>query len=216
LSEFVNSLLRLRDAINNDIEIATEADTVLIYDRPIGPEGLQWRQLQDWWAEREGGIPQEEAKKTLYNRLQSCLPLSSPPQRFLFSAFHKAFGKSIPTLPALLPEVWLHWDPKTIAQRGSNALPRFRMDFLMLLPFGVRIVVEVDGKHHYADESGAASPKEYAKMVAADRDLRLARYEVFRFGAAELDGGDDGRSAVREFFELLFKRYGVSYALGSK
>ena len=59
----------------------------------------------------------------------------------------------MPDLPALLPEVWLHWDPKTVAERGPNALLRFRMDFLLLLPAGARIVVEVDGKYHYADQS---------------------------------------------------------------
>jgi len=59
----------------------------------------------------------------------------------------------VPDLPALLPEVWLHWDPKTVAERGPNALLRFRMDFLLLLPAGARIVVEVDGKYHHADQS---------------------------------------------------------------
>lgn len=51
----------------------------------------------------------------------------------------------------LLPEVWLHWDPRTVKERGPNALLRFRMDFLLLLPHGTRVVIEVDGKHHYAD-----------------------------------------------------------------
>jgi hypothetical protein len=45
-------------------------------------------------------------------------------------------------------------------------------------------------------------------MVAADRDLKLAGYEVYRFGAAELNG-DHGRERVRAFFEALFRRYGV-------
>ncbi|MFB7225150.1 hypothetical protein [Streptomyces sp. NPDC056227] len=29
--------------------------------------------------------------------------------------------------PALLPEVWLHWDPKTVEERGPEALLRSRM-----------------------------------------------------------------------------------------
>jgi hypothetical protein len=35
----------------------------------------------------------------------------------------------------------------------------------------------------------SASLDTYAVMVAADRDLRLAGYEVFRFGANEVVGG---------------------------
>jgi len=42
---------------------------------------------------------------------------------------------------------------------------RERMDFLLLLPRGVRIMLEVDGKQHYA-EGDTASPKLYSDMVA--------------------------------------------------
>lgn len=52
-------------------------------------------------------------------------------------------------------------------------LNRQRMDFLLLLPRAVRIVIEIDGKQHYAEES-AASPTRYAEMMRADRDLRFA------------------------------------------
>ena len=105
--------------------------------------------------------------------------------------------------------MWLHWDPKTVAQRGANALTRFRMDFLLLLPENRRIVVEVDGQQHYAEDGGHASPTKYGEMMAADRDLRLAGYEVFRFGGAEL-GAKDAPSTVAAFFCALFKRYGVT------
>lgn len=108
--------------------------------------------------------------------------------------------------PALLPEVWLYWDPKTALERGKDALLRFSMDFLMLLPNGVRIVIEVDGKHHYSDASGRGDPQKYADMVAADRDLRLAGYDVYRFGAVELNGESGVRNAG-DFFERLFKLY---------
>lgn len=201
--------LRFRDAVNNDIEIVTGADQVLVYDRPIGTDGLRWRDLQAWWAEHEGGLDDEEAKKTLYQRLARSLPSTSPPQSFLFRQFFKTFASAVHDLPALLPEVWLHWDPKTVEERGVDALARFRMDFLMLLPHGRRIVVEVDGKQHFADDEGRASPARYATMMAADRELRLAGYEVFRFGAAEL-AGSQGARAVKEFFTALFERHWVT------
>jgi ubiquinone/menaquinone biosynthesis C-methylase UbiE len=59
---------------------------------------------------------------------------------------------------------------------------------LLLLPHGTRVVLEVDGKQHYAAEDGQADTTRYASMVAADRELKLSRYEVFRFGGAELQG----------------------------
>jgi len=200
--------LRFSDAINNDVEVVSGRDHVLIYDRPIGSEGLAWRDLQIWWEESTG-LEGEEAKKSLYRRLISCLPDNSPPQRLLFESYFKHFKHSIPRLPALLPEVWLHWDPKTVQERGKDALLRFRMDFLLLLPNGVRIVLEVDGKQHYADADSKAEPSKYAAMVAADRDLRLAGYDVYRFGATELIAST-GPTMVGEFFERLFRAYRLS------
>lgn len=197
--------LRFSDAINNDVEVVTNQEQVLIYDRPIGPGGLTWQELQDWWAE---GHPStvEAAKKALYYRLRDSLPENSPPQRLLFESYFRRFTDAIPVLPVLLPEVWLYWDPKTALERGKDALLRFRMDFLMLLPNGVRIVIEVDGKHHFSDASGRAAPQKYAEMVAADRDLRLAGYDVYRFGAAELSG-EQAFARTGDFFKRLFKLY---------
>lgn len=198
--------LRFRDAINNDIEVVTHADEVLVYDRPIAAGGLTWRDLQAWWADREG-LDSVDAKQSLYSRLLAALPESSPPQRLLFEMFYKTFRKRVPELPALLPEVWLHWDSKTVRERGVHALLRFRMDFLILISPSIRVVIEVDGKQHYADQD-RADPKRYAAMVQADRELRLAGYEVYRFGGSEL-AEDSGRKLAAEFFVRLFERHGL-------
>lgn len=200
--------LRFRDALDNDIEIVTNADKVLVYDRPIGNDGLRWNDLQQWWSDTEQIVDATQAKRSLYARLKASLPHNSPPQTLLFDAFFEGFRSAVPNLPALLPEVWLHWDPRTIKERGMDALLRFRMDFLLLLPQGVRVVIEVDGKHHYADTGGSADVQRYAQMVRADRELKLAGYEVFRFGAAELQA-PTGKVDVKAFFVALFKRYGV-------
>jgi hypothetical protein len=200
--------LRFRDAVNNDIEIVTNADKVLVYDRSIGVAGLLWRDLQAWWSEVEGIADDEEAKKALYRRLRDSLPDESPPQKLLFDSFYRGFGSAVPDLPALLPEVWLHWDPKTVEERGPEALVGHRMDFLMLLPGSVRVVIEVDGKHHYASDGGRADCARYAQMVADDRELKLARYHVFRFGAPELTE-EVAAAKVKEFFDRLFMLYGV-------
>lgn len=200
--------LRFKDALDNDIEIVTNTDKVLVYDRPIGNEKLRWSDLQQWWGETKQITDDTKAKHSLYRRLKACLPHNSPPQALLFEAFFEGFRHAVPSLPALLPEVWLHWDPRTIKERGRDALLRFRMDFLLLLPHGVRVVIEVDGKHHYADDAGYADVQRYAQMVQADRELKLSGYEVFRFGAAELQV-PTAKADIKAFFDGLFKRYSV-------
>lgn len=204
--------LRLSNALDNDVEIVGNAESVLIYDRKIGEGGLPWTQLLAWWSETKGITDREEAKKSLYKRLKSCLPPSSPPQLNFYDAFHKCFGRDVPNLPALLPEVWFHWDPKTVQERGADALLRFRMDFLMLLPNGVRVVLEIDGKHHFADSDGRANAQRYADMVKADRELKLVGYEVFRFGAKELGDKAQAESVVTDFFQSLFDRHHLKYS----
>ncbi len=81
------------------------------------------------------------------------------------------------------------------------------MDFLLLLPGRQRVVVEVDGQHHFA-ENDRPSLKIYAEMVSADRELRLAGYEVYRFGANELVGAG-AEVRVTDFFEKLFRLHRV-------
>ena len=89
---------------------------------------------------------------------------------------------------ALIPQVYLHDDPavvKTLWHR--DGLVRQRMDFLVLLPNAQRIVLEVDWSQHFSEDD-VPSLALYAQMVAADSELRLAGYEVYRFGANEQVG----------------------------
>jgi hypothetical protein len=46
--------------------------------------------------------------------------------------------------------------------------------------------------------------------VRGDRELKLAGYEVFRFGAAELQDREQARTLLRQFFADLFRRFGVT------
>ena len=200
--------IRIIDAINNDIEILSGAGDVLVYDRPTH-EGVLWRDLQAWWKDAQHLASDEEAKSTLYDRLLASLPENSPPQQNLFKAYHYIHAGAVPRLPALLPEVWLHWDPKTIKERGAAAMLDFRMDFLLLLPHGHRVVLEVDGATHYS-AGGRPDPAVYAKGARSDRELKLARYEVFRFGATELQDRKSAEPMLRQFFTDLFRQFDVT------
>jgi hypothetical protein len=95
--------IRFRDAMNNDIEIVSNAEECVVYDRPVAVAGLRWRELQQWLAETSKQDDPQLAKKTLYLRLLSCLPKSSSPQCLLFTLFYSASRSAIPDLPALLP-----------------------------------------------------------------------------------------------------------------
>jgi hypothetical protein len=200
--------IRIIDAINNDIEIVSNAEDVLVYDRPTH-EGILWRDLQAWWKDVQQITDDEKAKITLYKRLRNSLPESSPPQRNLFDVYHHIHRDELPGLPALLPEVWLHWDPRTVRERGPEALLNFRMDFLLLLPYGHRVVLEVDGATYYTT-AGRPDADQYAKGVRGDRELKLARYEVFRFGATELQHPTSADPLLRRFFADLFHQLGVT------
>lgn len=210
--------LYFADAINNDVAIANDSDA-LIYDRALSDGGLRWDALVDWWREWERIEEASDARKGLFRRLRAAVHAAqSPGEVAIFEAYYAHFSRSLGAqLPALIPQVYLHYDLRTASERGaSRVLPRQRMDFLLLLGHGARVVVEVDGRHHFANGE-AASPSRYAEMAAEDRRLRLQGYEVYRFGAAEfvdvqrVDGryavGPRSKQLIVDFFEKLFARH---------
>ena len=199
----------LRDAINNVIEITENAEFCLVYDQPLSEKGLSWRELTAWWTLKQGLIGDEiDSARKLYRRLDEAIA-DNEYERLVFKTYAELYaGADGFDLPALIPQVYLHYDPYTRRERGvTGPLARQRMDFLMLFPRRVRVVIEVDGKQHYADDDGRAVPERYAEMMKEDRSLRLAGYEVYRFGAKELMNGERSRELVRQFFESLLQKH---------
>lgn len=211
--------LYFADAINNDVAIANDSDA-LIYDLPLSAHGLLWTSLAKWWGARNAHDNTADANKALFRRLRAAVSAaSSPGEAAVFEIYYAHFAPTMGgKLPALIPQVYLHYDPRSAMQRGTKrALPRQRMDFLLLLGHGARVVVEIDGKHHFANGE-VPSPSRYAEMASEDRRLRLQGYEVYRFGAAEfadVQRQEDGRyivgpvsaQLVVNFFERLFARH---------
>ena len=216
--------LVFRDAVNNDVEIVKHADLCLIYERPLSSaHGLSWLTLVEWWRDlSDTSIDILEARKSFGERLLQSIPANSPGEQAIFRSYFKSFAERLgDKLPALIPQVYLHYDPLTQRERGEEKLlTRQRMDFLMLLPNNVRVVIEVDGKDHYSID-GRASPPRYAEMMFEDRRLRLCGYELYRFGAAEFDDasplsphgtqtvGEKSRLVIEQFFTALFKRHRI-------
>jgi len=198
-----------KDAVNNDIVILSNADSCLVYDRPILDDGLLWSELADWWRTTccEAATTADEARRQLGRRLRQSL--ASEAERGLFDAYFRRLRANLgEALPALIPQVYLHYDPAIAAKiRHREAMERQRMDFLLLLPRRARVVIEVDGQHHFTQD-GNPSLVTYARMVKADRDLRLLEYEVYRFGANELVGSGV-EELVKGFFLRLFEKHHV-------
>lgn len=199
----------LSDSISNDIKIIKNEEYCLVFDQPIPHNGLYWKDLIAWWGEKEDQkINSSNIDAQLYKRLYKSL--DSVPEKLLFKTFFEYYKNSLgDKFPALVPQVYLHYDPYTIKQLSQEKrISRQRMDFLLLFSNKIRIVLEVDGKQHYS-EGEMSSPKNYSEMVSTDRELKLNGYEVFRFGGYELSKGEDSKSMLKMFFDKLLKKYGV-------
>jgi very-short-patch-repair endonuclease len=200
----------LRDAVNNVIEIVKNAEHCLVFDRPLGPEGLTWQALVDWWRARQGSSDEREAARNLYERLQRSLGDNDPEKLVLRTYAERYRPDGGFQIPALVPQVYLHYDPYTKAELGpeGQVLGRQRMDFLMLFPDQSRVVIEIDGRQHYGSgqNNEKTDPVRYAEMVLEDRALRLRGYEVYRFGGAEFVGGNTVQ-VLNDFFDALLARH---------
>jgi hypothetical protein len=203
------------DAISNDVVILKHAEHCLVYDELITESGLLWSELVDWWARKEGRQSSEKrTRNALGLRLRASL--TSPIEQRMFDEYYRCWRPQLgEKLPALIPQVYLHYDPlsvRALHARGEDK--RFyvqRMDFLILLPQNVRVVLELDGKQHYTEQGPHGlrpSPRAYADTMAGDRQLRLAGYEVYRFGGSELAESTAERT-TRDFFAALFRRHGL-------
>lgn len=167
----------------------------------VHPEGLTWRALVAWWAntDRVPADAEREVATALYRRLAASMG-NNDAEKFLFDSYCALYRTRGFDLPALIPQVYLHYDPYT--KRAGGKLVRQRMDFLLLLPNRRRIVIELDGQQHYAN-NGRPRPDLYAAMVSEDRRLRLDGYEVYRFGGQEFLNRKSAASMLSEFFQEL-------------
>lgn len=206
--------LVLKDTLTYEIKIVANQQSVLIYDQPIGSGGLSWHDLSSWWASNNNIT--HNIDHAFYTRLESSL--GSPPEHLFFRTYYENYNpNNFKSFPILIPQVYLHYDPYTLKQlNGGARIPRQRMDFLMILPGNNKIVIEIDGIQHYADDNTLqGSPLKYASMVAEDRRLKLRNYQVYRFGGNELMANNPlqeamAKTTVIEFFEELFNKHSIN------
>lgn len=198
----------ITDVIDGDINLVANDGEALIYDEKI-EDSLNWSELLEWWEDYN-----LDSKISLKKRLIESL--DSEPEVLFFKAYFQNFHSQLgENLPALIPQVYVAYDPISARDlpNGKTRI-RQRIDFLMILPNLKRVIIEIDGKQHYADEDGRASPRKYAEMVRVDRDLRLRGYEVYRFGGAEFyndqnTAENNAVEVVKDFFTALFKQHEI-------
>lgn len=196
------------DVIDSDINLVTNNDESLIYDRSI-QSYLTWLDLEKWWEENN-----TRTNFTLKNRLLESL--DSEPEILFFESYFEIFQNQYKNnLPALVPQVYLAYDPLSAKElpNGKTRI-RQRIDFLLIMPNLKRIIIEIDGKHHYANDDGRANVHKYAEMVKTDRALKLRGYDLYRFGGGEFynskgDAKLNSKKLVQEFFEMLFNFYKI-------
>ena len=210
------------DALNNDIRITRNENHCLIYNRSIPSSGVMWNDLVEWYAAENNLTDDQNPEVAFITRLCDCLDTSfkangakAGPETWMLQAYYNLKKELGIDLPALIPQVYLYYDPQTLKQRGYKLFEHQKMDFLMIFSHKDRIVIEIDGKQHYA-EGATASPKLYSEMVRAHREMSLLGYDVYRFGGYEFMGADADETvknkvleSIKQFFVRLFCKYGI-------
>ena len=212
----------LDDSLSNTIQLIDNGVDCLVYNQIISSDGLKWNELVMWWSNKDE-YDETDADK-LFERLIKSMD-SSPEKNFMWVYYHhfiKEMNNS--NLPALIPQVYCHYDPKSALMRQGTVYVHQRMDFLMLFSDKERVVIEIDGVQHYSEEKelellvdkkaekvrkNLATPKKYAEMVEDDRKLKLYGYNVFRFGGYEFMKEQHPKKKIIHFFGKLFELYGV-------
>lgn len=203
------------DALANDIRVVN-ANGALIYDQGIPVEGISWDFLVEWYKLLEI----DNTEKMMAHYFYDCL--DSEAERLFYKGYISYIKENGKHLPALIPQVYMYYDPKTKNQRDFKIFEHQKMDFMLIIRPTQRIVIEIDGSQHYAEDEVVpgtqykhyASPQRYAEMMKAHREMSLAGYDVYRFGGREFWVNDynsesDIINRVKEFFELLFEKYYV-------
>lgn len=194
----------IEDSLTNVIKIIGDEDKCLVYSLPISNEGLSWHDLVTWW--NKGNEEYElDVEQELFKRLELSLD-SEPEKQFMKIYYNNLHRLENNKLPALIPQIYCHYDPKSARMRNGQIYVHQRMDFLLLFSNNRRVVIEIDGKQHYS-VGDKASPKLYSKMVEDDRKLKLYGYDVFRFGGFEFVDTSEIQKKIVQFIQDLYNYY---------
>ncbi len=180
----------IKDVLEGNLNIVNDKD-VLVYDGDISDSFL-YRDFDEWW----------KIAKEKYKNYHSSLNGMEK----MVADFYKRYYRKADN-PVLIPQVYIHYDPKDQKFRKkmkSGEILKFqRMDFLIIYS-GRRIIIEVDGELH----TPGNNLEEYSKQCKYDREMRFLGYEVFRLGGYELT--HNFNDTVKTFFKDLYESLEIS------
>lgn len=182
----------VRNVLDGNLEVLNNHE-VLIYDDDI-KDSLTYADFKVWWNKNKD-------KYSWYNPAHQMNAMELRVQEYYKNNFSKDM------FPVLIPQVYLHYDPKDKETRKkyqhNEALIFQRMDFLIIYK-GKRIIIEIDGKTHTAENS----LEHYSKQLEYDRTMKFLGYEVFRLGGYELTKNFEG--TIQTFFSNLMRYLQIS------
>lgn len=180
--------IRVSDVLDGKLDLLNK-DDVLYYDGPM-QDSILYLDFDIWWRKNSH-------KYKWYNPKEQMNAIE-----LKFANYYKKTYKA-DSFPVLIPQVYIHYDPKDKKSREIyNILTFQRMDFLMIYK-GKRVIIEIDGKTHTPENS----LREYSLQTEYDRTMRFLGYDVFRLGGYEL--AHNFEEVVGRFFENLINYLGV-------
>lgn len=184
----------VKNVLKKEIEVRGSGSG-LVYMANTGKNPILWKDVLKWYEDEfHDSLDGFSAKESLKSKLLLSLSKASPPEAIFFNAYCEATIDQYNSL-ALFPQVWMQYDTRSASDRGGvSAFKHQRMDFMLFLKKGKTLILEIDGRDHYANklipkpkeckyDVYIADPDKYAEMMNEDRKMRFNGYEVLRYGA---------------------------------
>lgn len=181
----------IKDVLDGKLDVINDKD-LLVYNGDISNSFL-YKDFNKWW---------NKVSADKYKDYKSSL---NAIEQKVADYYKSNFKKD--EFPVLIPQVYLHYDPKNQKFRrmieDGSILTFQRMDFLIIYR-GKRVIIEIDGETHTPENN----LEKYSKQCKYDRDMRFLGYDVFRLGGFELTFNFE--YVVRDFFDKLFNYLNVN------
>lgn len=177
----------INDVLDGNLKVLNDSD-ILIYDDEI-KESLTYADFRTWWNKNK-------KKYSWYDPTKQMNEMELRVQDY----YKKYYSGDM--FPVLIPQVYLHYDPKDKEVRKkykyNQALIFQRMDFLIIYK-NRRVIIEIDGKTHTPEHS----LEQYSRQLEYDRTMKFLGYDVFRLGGYEL--AKNFEETLKNFFANLMQ-----------
>lgn len=187
--------IRVKQVIDGNLEVMNSED-MLVYDEEIG-DSLLYKDFNAWWLKNKN-------RYSWYDRTKHLQPKEIRVQDYYKKNYYNE------NHPVLIPQVYLHFDPKSKEERKNckfnETLIFQRMDFLMIYK-GKRIIIEIDGYSHLMT-NGVIDITKYSQQLEYDRTMKFLGYDVFRICNCELDERNF-EITLDNFFKNLYSYLGI-------